>query len=539
MMIIGAGLEVIGIGLVMPVIALLTKPELIDQNKYISFIYKILQPESNEQFIFTLCILLAILYIGKNLFLILMTYCQSSLIYSKATDLSVRLYKSYINAPYTFHLNHNSAGLLNNINLIQQVSGGVLLPFMMLITECVVITAIFILLMWFSPLVTLTLAVITILGICALYYPLKNYNYRLGENSRTHSRGIFQSVMQGMEGVKEIKIRNSEKWFIACFSDHESKHNRIVMLQYFSGQFPRFFIEAFLIALGMGIVAVFVKTGVSSGSIILKLSLLTISLFRLMPSMSRVQYNLARIRNSLCTFDNIYHDITALELEEKNDAEPITLKKNIKLSNISFKYNNEQDNVIENISMEIPIKKSIALVGPTGCGKTTLVDIILGLLKPTSGRILVDDKNIEENITSWRKLTGYVPQVIYLMDDSIKANVAFGQPEKDINKKRVIECLEIAQVHDFIETLPEGINTFVGEHGLRLSGGQRQRIGIARALYHDPQVLILDEATSALDNDTEKAFVDALKTLHGKLTIIMIAHRLTTVENCDEVVKLS
>jgi ATP-binding cassette subfamily C protein len=538
MMIIGAGLEVLGIGLVMPVVALLTKPELIEQNKYIHFIYKILQPESNEQFIFTLCILLVVLYFGKNLFLLLMTYCQSKLIYGKAADLSVRLYKSYINAPYTFHLDHNSAGILNNINLIQQVSGGVLLPFLMLITESAVITGIFILLLWFSPSVTIVLAATTSLGVCLLYYPLKNYNYKLGRETRNHSRGIFQSVMQGMEGIKEIKVKHCEKGFIKSFAIHETKHCNSTMLQYFSGQFPRFLIEAFIVAFGMGFVVFFVEFEANSGSAILNISLLTVSLFRLMPSMSRVQYNLSKIRGALCTFDNIYNNITNLDQEQKNNAEPIFFKQHIKLSNITFRYNKEQSNVISNISLEIPVRKSIAIVGATGCGKTTLVDIILGLLKPCTGMVLVDDRCIEENITSWRKLIGYVPQVIYLMDDSIKANVAFGNAEDDIDEQRVIECLKISQVYDFIEELPEGINTFVGEHGLRLSGGQRQRIGIARALYHNPQVLILDEATSALDNDTEKAFVDALNALKGKLTIIIIAHRMTTVENCDEVLKL-
>jgi len=313
-----------------------------------------------------------------------------------------------------------------------------------------------------------------------------------------------------------------------------------MMLQYFLGQLPRFSIEALVVTLGMGTLVMFIYSGMSMGSILLTLSLLAVSMIRLMPSMSRIQYNLALVRQTVFSFDEIFKDLTSIPQENKNPAaSAVTLKDRIRLDEITFAYETDSGkNIFENYSLEIPCRASVAIVGPTGCGKTTLVDIILGLLKPDSGAVLVDGRNIEENLASWQKSIGYVPQSIFLTDNSIRSNVAFAVEETRIDDERIRECLKIAQILDFIESLPEGINTKIGERGVRFSGGQRQRIGIARALYHNPEVLVLDEATAALDNETEKAFVDAIKTLHGKLTIIMIAHRLSSTKNCDTVIQI-
>jgi ABC-type multidrug transport system fused ATPase/permease subunit len=289
---------------------------------------------------------------------------------------------------------------------------------------------------------------------------------------------------------------------------------------------------------GMGTLAVFILMGIPSASIVMSLSLFAVAMLRLMPAFSRVQYYLATIKHSDCTFEEIYNDLTQVKTELKDsDLPPLKLEKSIKIKDLSFAYE-KTNKIFDGFNVEIPRLSSVAFIGPTGCGKTTVVDILLGLLKPDSGKILVDGRDIEENLASWQKSIGYVPQFIYLTDDSIKANVAFGVLADEIDNECVRECLKTAQILDFIESLPDGVDTLVGERGVRLSGGQRQRIGIARALYHNPEILILDEATSALDNETEKAFVDALGALKGKLTMIIIAHRLSTVENCDIKIKL-
>ena len=533
MMVIGALLELLGIGMILPVIAALSEPKLIEQNRFLKSLYDIINPGSNEKFILALCLILSIIFILKNCYLTFLAKVQASFVFRKAAEMSAKLFDNYIKAPYVFHLQKNSSVLMNNITLITLVANSFLLPFMMLLAELIVIAAIFILLLAFKPFTTLILVILTAgIGIL-IYYPLRKFHYFIGTRLRLYNMMILRNIMQGLEAVKESKIRNCEDFFSRAHADNQVKLKQADMLSYFTGQIPRFLIEALVIFAGMGTLAVFVLMGVPSASIVMSLSLLAIAMLRLMPSFSRIQYYLTTIRHSDCAFEEIYHDLMEISPEPKNsDKPPVKLEKSIRIDNLSFSYQ-DGNKIFEKFNVEIPHLSSVAFIGPTGCGKTTLIDIILGLLKPEEGKILVDGRDIEENLASWQKSIGYVPQFIYLTDDSIKVNVAFGVPEKNIDDERIKHCLKMAQILDFVEGLPDGINTLTGERGVRLSGGQRQRIGIARALYYNPEVLVLDEATSALDNETEKAFVDALGALKGKLTMIIIAHRLTTVENCD------
>ncbi|OGV37260.1 MAG: hypothetical protein A2020_14450 [Lentisphaerae bacterium GWF2_45_14] len=540
MMAIGAFMEILGIGFIMPVVALVSKPDLIEQNKYLKMISDIVQPSSHGSLIITLCVIIIVLYVGKNLFLLFLAYVQSSFIFNKSAKLSDRLFENYIHTPYSFHLKHNSSHLIGNIELIVSISNGVLMPTMILMTELSVIAVIMVTLLFLSPVTTLVLTGITVLISIGMYYPLRSLNFQTGREMQVHRIKCLQYMMEGLGAVKECKVRNGEDFFCAEHSKQQQMCNHSMMMQYFLGQIPRFSIEALVVILGMGTLAVFVHSGMSMGSVLLTLTLLAVSMIRLMPSMSRIQYNLARIRQTVFSFDEIFIDLTQIEHEKKNPAgESIILKDKISLEKITFAYDGTKRNIFNKYSLEIPCKASVAIVGLTGCGKTTLVDIILGLLKPDSGTVMVDGRDIEENLQSWQNSIGYVPQTIYLTDNTVRANVAFAVRDDLIDDERVRECLKTAQILDFIDSLPDGINSHIGEKGVRISGGQRQRIGIARALYHSPKVLVLDEATAALDNETEKAFVDAIKTLHGKLTIIMIAHRLTTTENCDTIINFS
>lgn len=536
MMVFGALLELAGIGMIVPVIALLSKPELVEESRTLSLLNKILAPKTPQEFILILCVVLSVFFIVKNIYLTILTKIQSKFIYRKAGDLASLLFENYMTAPYIFHLQKNSSVMMGNINLITQVASGVLIPFMMLLTEFIIISAIFIMLVAVEPLTTMILAAIVILTGFIMYHPFKNYNYNLGQKNKFYNMEVLKHIMQGLGGIKESKIRNAEKYFSDIHAKNQVELKHSLMLMYFTGQLPRFTIEAMVVAVGMGTLAAFILLGVSNTSIIIKLSLFAVAVFRLMPSFSRVQYYLATIRHYNCAFDDIYNDLTNLEHEYKETDKPaLEFKDAIVLDNISFTYP-DKNKLFDNYNLKIPRLSSLAFIGPTGCGKTTVVDLIMGLLKPESGKIRVDGRDIEENLASWQKQIGYVPQFIYLMDDTIRANVAFGISPDKIDDNRINECLKIAQILNFVESLPEGINTVIGERGVRLSGGQRQRIGIARALYCKPQVLILDEATSALDDDTEKAFVDALEALHHKQTIIMIAHRLTSTKNCDQIV---
>ncbi len=541
MMVLGAFMELAGIGLVMPVIALLAEPALIEQNRLLHGLRSLSGAVSDRQFLLALCVALGVVYVCKNLFLLALTRFQAAFVFSKTAEIGSELFKRYLAAPYAFHLQRNSASFMKNINDVGVLAFGLLMPSMMLATELVVIAAIFGAMLLLAPLLTVSLAALSALLAGALWLSMASFNSSIGARVNAHRLEVTRDVMQTFEGVKECKLLNCEAFFSALHSSHQRLLRKAEADQYFAGQLPRFSIEAFIVAAGMGALAMLILCEVATGSIILRLSFIAVAMARMMPSLSRVSYYLATIRHSSPAWNAIVQDFDALRPAASPSAQPAPLGFNasIRLENVSFGYEGSASEVLNGFNVEIPRNSSIAFVGPTGCGKTTLMDIVLGLLKPSSGRVLVDGRDIEESLASWQTRIGYVPQSIFLMDDSIKANVAFGVPKGEIDGAQVRKCLETAQLWDFVCSLPEGVETAVGERGVRLSGGQRQRIGIARALYRNPEVLALDEATSALDNDTEKAFVDALKILQGKLTIIMIAHRLSTVEGCDQVISFA
>jgi ATP-binding cassette subfamily C protein len=538
LMVIGALMELVGLGLVMPVIAVLAKPELMVQNKFLRVIHEVVNPSSDHQFILLLCAVVAVVYLGKNLFLLFLTRRQARFVFTKAAELGSRLFELYLSTPYSYHLRRNSSVFMNNITMIGKVAFNVLMPAMMLATEAVVIVVIFGTMLFFAPLLAMGLAFVSGLLAILLHFIMRTYNSNIGVRLNRHRLEITRDIMQTFEGIKECKLLNCESVFSSRHAAHQRLLRQAEAEQHVAGQIPRFSIEAFVVVTGMGALAALVLCGVATGSIFLRLSFVAIAMIRLMPSLSRINYNLSTMRHTLPAFDAIMHDLDGLHLPALPKAPALSFSQSIRLENITFTYEGSDSTVVSGFSLEIPRNSSLALVGQTGCGKTTLLDIVLGLLKPSQGRILVDGRDIEENLPSWQRRIGYVPQVIHLMDESLRINVAFGVPTATIDDAKVRRCLETAQLWNFVESLPEGLETIIGERGVRLSGGQRQRLGIARALYHDPEVLALDEATSALDSDTEKAVVEALKTLHGKFTIIMIAHRLTTVQGCDNIVNL-
>ncbi|OGV37065.1 MAG: hypothetical protein A2X48_04445 [Lentisphaerae bacterium GWF2_49_21] len=540
LMIFSAALEIVGIGLIMPVIALLSKPELIDHNRFFKIIHDFVNPESTKSFIIILSVSLIILYILKNIFMMWFTLYQSKFIFNKTSELSNKLYENYINARYSFHLKNNSTHLLNNLNQISGIGIGILLPFMILLTEGIVAFSIILLLFLMNPIITLSVSGIGSVIIATSYLLLKKINYQLGERIRFHGAYVFQFAMQGFEAIKECKVRNKETYFCNEYRRHLFLRNDAMALSNAQVNYPRFFIEALVIVIGLSTLIILLEFGNTNESALLTLSLFSVCLLRIMPSMSRIQYNMTIIRQNLYTFNELYHDLTSFQIDKRhNDGDPIVLNDTILIDNISFSYRDESTPIFKDYSLSIKKYSSVVFMGTTGSGKTTLIDIILGLLKPHQGVIRVDGRNIEENISSWQIKIGYVPQFIYLMDSTIKNNVAFGVKPEEINDERVRECLKTAQIIDFIDSQKDRLNTMVGEKGVRLSGGQRQRIGIARALYHQPEVLILDEATSALDNETEKAFIDAVNVLKGKITIIMIAHHLASAKHCDRIIEIN
>lgn len=536
----GAVFELISIGLIMPIIALLSKPELIEQNKYLRLVYEFINPRSQQMFIIILCCSVIGIYIFKNLYMLKLTEVMSRLIISKSAGFTSALFSTYIHAPYAYHLKHNSSSLHKKLDLTGLIFTNICQSLLIVAADVIVIFFILIMLFYCSPLTTLVLFVIFVVVNLALYIPFKNYNYNLGQSFFKYSQAIAQYDLQALRGIKEVIVSNCQQSLYSDYSLLQQQRGKVKTKHYVLGQVPRYFIEAFVVAAGLGVLMVFMWLGMAHGSILLTLTLLAVSMIRMMPSMSRIQYNLTTVRHNLHAFNEIYEDLKKLSpaIVKASNKEALSFKDKIEISNLDFAYENTKENIFSDFSLSIPHASSVAFVGTTGCGKTTLVDIILGLLKPVKGQVCVDGRDIEENLFSWREKIGYVPQFIFLMDSNIAENVAWGVKKENIDENRVRKCLKMAQLLDFAEALPNNIETNIGENGVCLSGGQRQRVGIARALYREPEVLILDEATSALDNETENAFVDTLDSLKGKLTIIIIAHRLTTIENCDKIIKL-
>ncbi len=538
MMAVSAALEIVGIGLIVPVVGLLAKPELAEKNPLIRTIRQFLNaPE--DQFLVRLCLAIAVLFILKTLFMILQIHLQTQFVYKMGARLGCQLYDKYIHAPYAFHLDQNAGYLMGALNLSSSIPASILMPMLMLISEVLVITFVCIALLVVSPVTTMVLAALGITLVGALFLSTHHWNMTLGRNFQQHALQTNKYALQGLKAIKESKIRNAEDFFTAEYGRHRCLRSNVEAMRNFLGNVPRFVIEALVVCMGMALVIVLSKRSQESSSVLMTTSLLAVSMVRLLPSFTRIQYSLTMIKQNQAVLERYQQEAVDLAPEDKTAKNAdLPFNKEIKLDCLTFQYKKDGPAVLDNISLSVAKNESVAFVGPTGCGKTTVIDILLGLLKPTSGRVLVDGVDIEKNLPAWQKRVGYVPQFIFLLDDTIESNVAFGVPNEDIDPKRVRECLATAQILKYIDGLPSGAMTIVGDNGIKLSGGQRQRIGIARALYHNPEILVLDEATSALDNDTEKAFVDAIRNLHGTMTILMVAHRLTTVKNCDRIINL-
>jgi len=540
LMFVAANLELLGIGLLLPVVALLTNPALIHQNFFLEQIYRLLNPSSTKSFLLLLCALIVTVFLVKNLFLLFMTWFQTRLIYRKVGLMADLLFRTYVRAPYARYLDWNSSELLAKLSVIRTKYHTVVNALLLLLTELLNVIMIFVMFFFFVPFMTLLLLGISFAVSLLIYFPLRKINSRLGQKCFIHFSALSRNDIQTFNGIKEIRILGSEQMFIDRSHEELSGWNFNLCLMNLCSQMPRFLLEVAMVTGGMILLALYLITDTASTSIILKLSLIGAGIVRLMPALSRIQYNFATMRQHAFSLDSVYRDLTGILPEELSDqADPITFERELEIDHLSFSYKKSPRKIFDGYTLKVPVNSSVAFIGRTGCGKTTLADLIAGLLTPDSGRILADGRDIRENLRSWRAQIGYVSQTFYILDDTILANITLGVPPDQIDLKQVDAVLKMAQLDEFIASLPDGIHTVVGERGARLSGGQRQRIGIARALYHHPRVLILDEATSALDNETEKAFIDAIEVLQGKLTMFIIAHRLTTVQGCSMIIDIA
>lgn len=548
MMIIAAIFETVSIGVIVPFVGIITNPEIIFEQAPLTFIYELLNFNSSKSFIIFTISLLLIIFIMKNIYLLLFYNVQFKIISNQRVKLSIKLFKEYLIKPYTFHLQRNSAQLLRNVSIeVTRVFEGIIIPGFQLITESLVILFILVLLLFSAPIATIVASALLVGSVFLFFKVFQKKTRLLGKEQQLVTGEMIKWVKQGLGATKEVKVSGKEGLFLNAFEKQSviSINNSRYLLML--NQVPRLFIETILVATLLVTILIIIFQGSDTTKLISTLALFAMASFRLMPSISRIMNLVSTIQYYQSSLGVVYEDLflTKEELTEINSDEleldfdkKRIFHNSIELKNLYFRYPNQEHYSIKDVSLTIPIGKSVALIGESGAGKTTIVDIVLGLLEPEEGEVLVDGKKLKD-IEYWKQKIGYIPQSIFLTDDSIRNNVAFGFADHEIDDDKVWMALDQARLKEFVLELPEKLSTSVGERGIRLSGGQRQRIGIARALYHNPEILFMDEATSSLDNETEKEIMEAIDGLKGEKTLIIIAHRLSTIENCDIVFGIS
>jgi len=546
MILIMAILDIIGIASILPFMAVVTNLDVVNSNYILNRIYQFTRQygvQNIDDFIIVLGVMVLTLFIFSVTFKAFTTYIQIRFVFICQHNLSNYLVKNYLLQTYSWFLNRNSADIGTFVlSEVGQVIGKGLSSLLNLIANSIIIFLIIGMLLF----VNFKLSLITSLTIGIFYFIIyglsKKYLYKIGDESLNSNKLRFLMVNDAFNAFKEIKIGGLEKIFSQKFSAPSLMFAKTHSLSFIISLMPRFFLE--LISFGgiMFLIILLIKKNGSFNSVIPIISLYVFAGYRLIPAFQNIYNSFTQISFVKPAIDKLYDDVKRLNYMEypEDNSENISFKKVIKLKNIDYNYPYTNTSTLKNINIQIPLKSTIGIIGPTGSGKTTLIDIILGLLEPTGGVLEVDGKNItNKNLRSWQRNLGYVPQQIYLSDNSIIENIAFGVNVEKINFESVKKAAKIANIHDFIVSeLPNQYQTTVGERGIRLSGGQRQRIGIARALYHNPEVLILDEATSALDNETEQIIMDAIKNIKKDKTIILIAHRLKTIKYCDIVFRM-
>jgi len=537
--------QALGVASILPFISLVMDHEIIFRSEKLKWLFNFFHFQNTQSFIIALGFLMVAVIIIGNLVSAWAIYLKSRFVWRKSHDLSTSLLKKYLSLPYSFFLTSNTADLGKNILVeVQMLTRGFLIPIFEIIIDLVLASLIVLVLLIMKPLVAVTIASALLFSYGSIYYfGLRRHLKNKGNRRRKENAARFKTVSEALGGIKDIKVLGREAFFCDKFETHSLEFSNLLAWQEISSQIPRYFIE--IIAFGSVIIfilyLVFYNRNIQQTVPVI--SFLAFAGYRLMPVINRLFQAFAQLQFNRVVLDKLHHDLKrnmgrrGMEGSGPFRTRTLVFEKQINIKLLTFSYCAINNPVFEQLNLTIPKNSSVAIVGPTGTGKTTFVDILLGLLQPTKGEIEVDGVNItEENLREWQNTVGYVPQFIFLSDDTIKRNIAFGLPDEKIEQDKVEKAAAIANLHDFVvKTLPSGYDTLVGERGIRLSGGQRQRVGIARALYNDPAVLVLDEATSSLDGVTEEVVLNEIENISKLKTIIIIAHRLTTVKQCDTI----
>lgn len=530
-----ACLEVAGIAAISPFLSLVTNPESIQTSGLLQRIYTTFGFESTQSFVVFMGLVALALMVTSNLFALFMNWLLVRFAWLRNHSLSERLLAQYLAKPYTFFLERNTSEMGKNILAeVQQVVNGLLVPGMLTLANIIVVIFIFIFLVILNPLRAIIVSLALGSGYVIVYTLLQRRMARYGDESVQANKERFQLANEALGGVKEIKLLGRENVFLGNFAKVSKLFSRRMALAEVLSNSPRYVLDT--IAFGTILTIMIVLYTQDASQVIPVVGVYAFAGYRLMPALQQIYRNITKARFHTSVLATVKRDLENIAIMFPDRSERLPFQDRLELSSISFKYPTAKEALLQNLSLTIKRNASVAFVGSTGSGKTTIVDILLGLLPPDGGHLSVDGQTLDkDNLRNWQANLGYVPQTIFLSDGTIAQNIAFGVSREKIDMEAVIKAATIANLHDFVSNLPDGYNTVVGERGVRLSGGQRQRIGIARALYHDPSVLILDEATSALDNVTEEAVFQAIKNVMGKKTVIMIAHRISTVRECDTI----
>lgn len=537
-MVAGSFLELLGVAVFQPFVNIIMMPDSIQENSYLARIYQMFGCSTTESFLTVVALGIIVIYVVKNVYLWVEQNLIMKFTYGMQQKLSTRLLTTYLSEPYTFHLNKNIAELQRSMQEDTGLFTQVLMHTLQLVAEVVVCIVLGVYLFTVSNSITVVIVGLLILCVVLFTKITKRFTEQLGKEAQVYKGKLYQWVNQSLGGVKEVKVLNREEFFVSSYKKYYGLYIKGVRINRLLSITPKYMVEAVCMT-GL-LIAIIIKLNFGHGELenfIPQLATFAVAAFRLLPSVGRINEHVNNILYAVPSVDLIYGDLKGIEdyQESKGEEEgkEWSFEHGITAKHITYAYPNTDTNVLEDASCVIPKGKTVAFIGSSGAGKTTMADIILGLLAPQRGKILVDNIDVFKNLTMWHHQIGYIPQVIYLSDDTIRNNIAFGIHEDQIDEEAVKTALKKAQLAEFVDTLPDGLDTIVGDRGVRLSGGQRQRIGIARALYHDPEILVLDEATSALDNETETAVMEAIESLQGSKTMIIIAHRLTTIQNAD------
>lgn len=548
-MLIGAVLETLGISLILPVMNVVLEEDAVEKHVYLQVICKVFAIDNTRDLMILVMSALILVFALKNIFLFFQQKVQLRFVYTNQFATSRRMMINFMERPYEYYLNADTAVIQRNITSDVNNMYGLILSLLQLISECIVFVCLaavsLVADVWMSITVTVLLVAVLLIVKCIL----KPIMRKAGEENQDYYSGLYKWIDQSVMGIKEIKIANKENYFINEYAKCGAGYVSAVQRYNLYNATPRLLIETVAIAGMVFYMMLQLLNGTQVVDIMPQITLLAMVAMRLIPCANRINNHLTSISYFEPFFmgvsDNLQSEIRdesidydAQTYQKKLTVQKLDIKDKIELKHITYKYPNTEVLIFDDAEMEIPIGKSVGIVGTSGSGKTTVVNILLGLLQLTSGEILADGVEVREHYKEWLKNIGYIPQTIFMIDSTIRKNVAFGYADEDIDDTKVWQALKEAQLDEFVRGLPEGLDTSIGERGIRLSGGQRQRIGIARALFEDPEVLVLDEATSALDNDTEAAIMESINRLHGRKTLIIIAHRLQTIEKCDMVYRI-